>query len=142
WHAIGAQMTRPHQLGLLADALGRANEVQEGLWLLEQALAEVRATREEYYEAELYRLQGELLLKLDRPELTRAESALRKSLEVARRQGAKSWELRTAMSLLRLARNTGRGDEARHTLRDVYAWFTEGFDTPDLREAKALLAAT
>lgn len=140
WHAMGAQITRPHQLGLLADALGRANQVQKGLMLLEEALDEARATGEEYYEAELYRLKGELLLKLDQSALTKAESGFRQSLEVARRQGAKSWELRTAMSLMRLERGRGPSEESRRMLADIYGRFTEGFDTPDLRDAKTLLA--
>ncbi len=97
------------------------------------------STREEYYEAELYRLKGALLLALTCPQEASAEVAFMKSLEVARRQSAKSWELRTAMSLYRLKRKQGNPESACETLESVYGWFTEGFDTPDLKDAKTLL---
>jgi predicted ATPase len=92
-------------------------------------------TDERLWEAELYRLKGELL----RAQGDEAEASLLKAVEVARRQGAKSWELRATVSLCRLWRDRGRVDEARHMLAEIYAWFTEGFDTVDLKEAKALL---
>jgi predicted ATPase len=137
--AIGAQATRPHQLGLLAEALARANRADEGLAVLSDALAEVRSTREEYYEAELHRLRGELFLIQPRPNEDRAAAAFLQSLEVARHQHAKSWELRAATSLFRLKLKQGSSEQARQTLASIYGWFTEGFDTPDLQDAEALL---
>jgi predicted ATPase len=87
----------------------------------------------------LYRLKGELLQQLDHPEVTEAETCLRQAIEIARRQDGKMIELRATMSLARLLRDTGRRDEARAMLADIYGWFTEGFDTADLKDAKALL---
>lgn len=140
YQAMGAQATRPHQLGLLADALGRAGRVPDALSVLDQAVAEVRGTQEEYYEAELYRIRGELLLLQIRPDEEAAEAAYLKSLDVARRQAAKSWELRAATSLFRLKGKHAAGEPARQELAAVYNWFTEGFDSPDLDDARALLA--
>jgi predicted ATPase len=97
----------------------------------------VEETHERYYEAELNRVRGELLLM--QGDDAAAEASLQRAIEVARRQEAKSWELRATTSLARLWRKQGRTDEARVALRQVYGWFTEGFDTPNLREAKALL---
>jgi predicted ATPase len=97
----------------------------------------VEETDERHWEAELYRLKGELLLT--QGDKTEAEASFHKAIEVARRQQAKSWELRATVSLCRLWRKQGRVDEARQTLAEIYGWFTEGFDTPDLQEAKALL---
>ncbi|MBI3330144.1 MAG: hypothetical protein HYZ81_25980 [Nitrospinae bacterium] len=110
-----------------------------------EALAAVHKTRARYCEAELYRLKGELLQQqtvgagLKPAPTEEAETCFRQALDVARRQGAKSLELRAAMSLSRLWQCQGRRDEARQLLAEVYGWFTEGFDTPDLQEAKALL---
>lgn len=137
--ALGAAVTGTHQHGLLADALGNCRRVEEGLDTISQGLDEAARTGEEYYEAELHRLKGELLLKLTAPDEAAAEQAYLNSLEVARRQGARSWELRAAMSLYRLKRRQGDEAQARTALLDVYKWFTEGFDTPDLRDAKMLL---
>jgi predicted ATPase len=139
WRTLGAQSTRPHQLGLLADALGRSGRAEEGLTVLDLALAEVRTTNEEYYEAELHRLRGELLLHQSQRGEEGAEAAFLQGLDVARRQGARSWELRSASSLFRL-KLARRGDsKARSSLAKVYGSFTEGFETPDLRDARALL---
>jgi predicted ATPase len=112
-----------------------------------QALAEARAlvdkTGERFWEAELHRLEGELTLQCTRPSLERsfpeAEASFRKALEVARRQEAKSLELRAAISLARLWQQQDKRAEARQLLAEIYNWFTEGFDTTDLQEAKALL---
>jgi predicted ATPase len=93
-----------------------------------------------YYEAELHRLEGELRLRCDAADEQRAEASFRRALEIARAQKAKSWELRAATSLARLWGERGRRTEARDLLAPVYAWFTEGFDTADLKDAKALLA--
>jgi predicted ATPase len=99
----------------------------------------VPSTREEYYEAELHRLRGELFLIQPRPNEDRAAAAFLQSLEVARHQHAKSWELRAATSLFRLKLKQGSSEQARQTLASIYGWFTEGFDTPDLQDAEALL---
>ena len=140
WHAIGAQVTRPHQLGVLADALAGAHRPEEGLKVLEEAVCEVRKTNERYYEPELYRLTGELLLQSAAANEEQASAAFLRSLECARSLGAKSWELRAAISLARLRVKQGKREQARVALANVYEWFTEGFDTPDLRDAKILLA--
>ncbi len=139
WRTLGAQSTRPHQLGLLADALGRSGRAEEGLSVLDQALAEVRTTNEEYYEAELHRLRGELLLRHAQRDEDAAEAAFMQSLDVARRQGAKSWELRSATSLLRLKSARRADSKARSSLTKVYGSFTEGFETQDLKDARTLL---
>jgi predicted ATPase len=96
-------------------------------------------TEERYYEAELHRLRGELLLMRSDADREGAERCFRKAIDIARRQRAKSWELRATTSLARLLRDTDRRDEARSMLAEIYNWFTEGFDTRDLKEAKTLL---
>jgi GNAT superfamily N-acetyltransferase len=105
--------------------------------VLAEALAQVKETDERYYEAELRRLKGELLLM--QGDEAEAEESLHRAVEVARRQQAKSWELRATMGLCRLWQQQGRMDEARQMLAEIYGWFTEGFDTLDLKEARALL---
>jgi predicted ATPase len=149
WQAMGSQ-TRVHMTydaALMASVYGQMERPEEGLSVLTEALAHAHTTGERFYEAELHRLQGELLLQsggrapnsgvstLDED----AEACFRQALTVARRQEAKSLELRAAMSLSRLWQQEGKGDEARALLAPIYGWFTEGFDTADLREAKALL---
>jgi predicted ATPase len=104
---------------------------------LAEALALVEQTDERYYEAELYRLKGELLLL--QGDDAEAEASLEKAIQVAQRQQAKSWELRATVSLARLWQEQGRADEARQMLAEIYGWFTEGFDTLDPKEARALL---
>lgn len=121
----------------IARAEAAAGNSEEGLTTIVQALAFVDETNERFLEAELYRLQGELLLMQGRQ--ADAEASLRQAIEVARRQQAKSWELRAATSLARLWQMHGKRDEARQALAQIYGWFTEGFDTPDLQEARALL---
>ena len=119
--------------------------IDEGLDLLAEALDFVEKTGERYYEAEVRRLRGELLLlQGDFPSSSRgdeveAEADYRTAIEVARRQSAKSLELRATVSLSRLLQRQGKREEAREMLAEIYGWFTEGFDTRDLREAKALL---
>ena len=144
WQAMGAGMQRPHLLALLAEAYGSAGQAEEGLDVLAEALTFVQSSDERYYEAELYRLKGELLLIQGNEaeaetSFHQAESCFQHAIEVARRQQAKSWELRATVSLCRLWQKQGRVDEARQMLAEIYGWFTEGFDTPDLQEAKALL---
>ena len=126
-------------LGLLAEAYGRAGQVEEGLRALDEALEAMQTTEESFYEAEVYRLKGELLLQQSAEHQGEAEESLQQALTVARRQQAKSLELRAAMSLGRLWQHQGKIEHAHQLLTGVYSWFTEGFDTADLQEAKALL---
>jgi len=126
-------------LGLLAEACGRAGQVEAGLGALHEALEAMQTTEERLYEAEVYRLRGELLLQQSAAQQGEAEASLQQALAVARRQQAKSLELRAAMSLSRLWQQQGKRVEAYELLAPVYGWFTEGFDTADLQEAMALL---
>jgi predicted ATPase len=137
WQAMDTMMYRPWGLAELAAAYGKAGQVAHGLSVLAEALELMEKTGERFYEAESYRIKGELLLM--QHEETEAEVSFRKAIEVARRQQAKSWELRAAMSLSRLWQKQGKREEARELLSEIYAWFTEGFDTSDLKDAKALL---
>jgi predicted ATPase len=144
YQATGVRFTLTELLGSLAEAHGMAGDGEKGLEYLTQALAMVEKGGERYYEAELYRLKGELLLRKagpnDRAAMEEeAAACFRQSLAVARKQAARSFELRTAVSLGRLLKKQGKGREARMLLEDIYGWFTEGFDTPDLKEAKELI---
>jgi predicted ATPase len=113
-----------------------AGQTSVGLELIEKALEQVSRTGERVWEAELHRLKGELLLTESWNKRREAEQCFRKAVEIAQGLHAKSWELRATMSLARLL---AKGDEARAMLGEIYNWFTEGFDTPDLKDAKALL---
>jgi predicted ATPase len=126
---------------MLAEAYGKAGQAEEGLRLLAEALAHVDSTEERFYEAEVYWLKGELLLRQAIPDEAQAETCLHQALDIARHQQAKSWELRAAVSLSRLWQRQGKRAEARRLLAEVYGWFTEGFDTADLQEARTLLDA-
>jgi class 3 adenylate cyclase len=126
-------------LGLLAEACGRAGQVEEGLRALHEALEAMQTTEERLYAAEVYRLRGELLRQQSAAQPGEAEASFHQALTVARRQEAKSWELRAAMSLARLWQQQGKRAEAHALLAPIYGWFTEGFNTADLQEAKALL---
>jgi len=154
WRATGGELAVPTWLALLAEAYGKAGRPEAGLTALTEALALVDNSGECWHEAELYRLQGELLRQsgvrgsgspVSTPDSGRwtpdtdAEVCFRQAFEVARRQQAKSWELRAAMSLARLWQQQGKRAEAHQRLAEVYGWFTEGFDTADLQEAKVLL---
>jgi predicted ATPase len=112
---------------------------EEGLTLLAEALALTNDREERRWEAELYRLKGEILLVHAAAHHAEAETCFRQALDVARHQQAKSWELRAAMSLAHLWQQQGKHTEARELLAPIYSWFPEGFDTADLQEAKALL---
>ncbi len=140
WDATGSVTYKTYHLGLLAEVLAGQGRVEESARLLNEALALAGQTGEGLYEAELYRLRGELRLRGTGGPAA-AEKDFRRALDLARRQEAKSLELRAAMSLTRLDRQLGRPDEARAALAEVYGRFTEGFDTPDLCEAKELLDA-
>ena len=135
----GAEVFRPYYLAFLAEAHGKVGQAEEGLTVLAQALAAVHKTGERLYEAELYRLKGELLLVRSAENSEEAEAYFQQTLLVARHQQAKSLELRGAMSLSRLWQHQGKRAAAYDLLAPVYSWFTEGFDTADLQEAKALL---
>jgi predicted ATPase len=139
--AIGQRVARPRWLTLLAEAAGYAGQVEEGLRVLAEALAAFEASGQGDWLAEAYRLQGEFLLRQAVPDASQAEASFQQALALARRQQAKSWELRAAMSLSRLWQQQGKRQEAHDLLAPVYHWFTEGFDTADLQEAKALLDA-
>jgi predicted ATPase len=139
--AAGSELLGSHWLALLVEAYRNAGQSEEGVHLLAEALALVRKHGERYYEAELYRLKGKLLQCASVTNQREAEACFQRALARARRQQAKSWELRAAMSLSRLWQQQGKQDEARELLAPIYGWFTEGFDTADLQEAKALLEA-
>jgi predicted ATPase len=139
FRAAGHEWGNSHHLVALAHALGNVGQVDEGLAVAAEAEAFVARTGERFAEAEVFRVKGDLLLAHPTPDPARAEAAFREALEVASRQSARSWELRATTSLARLLRDEGRRDEARALLQPIYDWFTEGFDTPDLKDAKALL---
>jgi adenylate cyclase len=124
---------------LLAEAYRRIGQTAEALNVITDALTRAHQTECRYYEAELYRLKGELLLTLSAADEQQAEACFQIALKVARGQSARSLELRAAMSLCRLWQRQGKTAEARQLLAEIYGWFTEGFDTADLKEAKALL---
>jgi predicted ATPase len=139
YRATGAELECSHWLALLAEAYRSIGQPEEGLHLIAEALDHVEQTSIVYYEPELHRLHGELRLSLNPADKQRAEASFIRALEIARNQQAKSWELRGAMSLARLWGEQGNRAEARNLLAPVYGWFTEGFDTADLKDAKALL---
>jgi predicted ATPase len=141
WRAPGSELNRPWLLALLAEAYGQAGQAEAGLAVLAEALTLVDKTDERWYEAELYRLKGEILLGRSAEHHAEVETCLHQALAIAHRQQAKSWELRVATSLSRLWQRQGKRTEAYDLLAPVYGWFTEGFDTADLQEAKALLEA-
>jgi predicted ATPase len=139
--ATGQELARPHCLMLLAEAAGHSGQMAEGLGLLAEARTALEASARGDLLAEAHRLQGELLQRQDVPDAAQAEVCFQQALAIARRQQAKSWELRAATSLARLWQRQGKRAEARELLAPVYGWFTEGFDTADLQEARALLDA-
>jgi predicted ATPase len=123
----------------VAEVCRKAGQPTEGLTALSEALALVDKNGQRYYEAELYRLKADLLLGQATPDAAQAEACFQQALDVACRQQAKSWELRAAMSLSRLWQCQGKSEQACQILAEVYGWFTEGFETADLQEAKSLL---
>jgi TOMM system kinase/cyclase fusion protein len=139
WQAMGEALYQPRFRALLAEIYGNVGQPEAGLSMLADVLADVHSTGLCYCEAELYRLKGELLLQQAAERGGEAEACFRQALDVARRQEAKLLELRAAMSLSRLWQHQGKPDAAHHLLAEIYGWFTEGFDTADLQEAKALL---
>jgi predicted ATPase/class 3 adenylate cyclase len=139
YQATGAQSFRPYHLALLAERFRAAEQTDEELVAVAEALTWVDKNNEYFYEAELYRLKGELLLKRDDSNIAEAQSCFDRAIEIARNQSAKTFQLRATMSLARLLAKQGQRVEARTMLADIYDWFTEGFDTADLKDAKALL---
>jgi predicted ATPase len=137
YESMGVRYFLPGRMLFLAEAQAKVGQPKQGLDTLDQALTVVEETGERYWESELHRLRAELLLM--QGDEAEAEASCHKAIEVARRQSARSWELRATTSLARLWQARGKIGKAREMLAATYDWFTEGFDTPDLREAKALL---
>jgi predicted ATPase len=141
WRTTGARLWLPIFLALEAEGHLKAGRDQAALHSIEQALATSDETGERWAIAEILRVKANLLLTTGRGKAEEVEEALIESLEIARQQQAKSWELRSATSLARLWRDQRKPQQARELLAPVYGWFTEGFDARDLKEAKALLDA-
>ncbi len=139
YRAQGAVLTCPFMLAMLAESHGQCGEIEDGLDAVAEALDLAHTYSEGWWEADLYRLRAELRLQRDEPDVSQAAADLQQALTVARNQEAKSLELRAATSLARLLQQQGNAAEARGLLAPLYDWFTEGFDTADLQEAKALL---
>jgi predicted ATPase len=137
--ATGTRVTAPLFLTLLAEALALAGKIEEGLAALDDALAKAAVSGVKGSNTEIHRLRGELTGRLAHPDPAKAEDSFRTALAIAREEGTRGYELRAATSLTRLWREQGRRGEARDLLTPVYGWFTEGFDTADLKDAKALL---
>ena len=139
YQSTGATLYRPQHLSYLASAYAEVSQFEEAWRCISEAMTAVETTKESWYEAEVNRVAGALALTMPEPDEAKAETYFERALAVARQQQAKSWELRAAMSMARLWRDQGKREEARELLAPVYGWFTEGFDTLDLKEAKALL---
>jgi predicted ATPase len=139
WRATGANGSLPYYYTILAEVYARKGKSKESMQWLDEAHTLVERTDDHWWEAEVHRLRGVLLLQVSMSPQSEAESWLRRALDVAHRQQAKSLELRAATSLARLWFDQGRHAEARDLLAPVYGWFAEGFDTLDLKEARALL---
>lgn len=139
WETTGAELGRPCHLALLAEVYGKWGQNKEGLDIIEGALAAIDMTKERWYEAEICRLRGELILALSQENQFEAETCFRRAIDIARQQGARSWELRAVMSLSHLLQRQGKKEEALKVLSTIYSQFTEGFDTGDLKDARALI---
>ena len=129
----------PTRLSYLAKAYADLDQFDEASRYIGEAMTAVETTKERWWEADIYRMAGEIALLSGEPDAVKAEAHFERALAVARQQQAKSWELRGAMSLARLWRDQGKVHQARELLAPVYGWFKEGFDTRDLKDAKALL---
>jgi class 3 adenylate cyclase/predicted ATPase len=139
WRSTGATVWLPIFLIGLATAHAVLNQFDDASRCVDEALTTIERTNERWYEAEVNRVAGEIVLKVARPDAGKAHAYFERALATARKQGARSWELRAAMSMARLWRDQGKREAARDLLAPVYGWFTEGFDTLDLKEAKAFL---
>jgi predicted ATPase len=137
----GTKLGQAPVLAQLAEAYWRTGQTAAGLQALTEALAVMDTTSERWWAAETYRLRGELLLQQGVPDVSGAETCFQHALDIARQQHAKSWELRAATSLVRLWQGQDKRAEAHALLAPIYGWFTEGFDTADLQEARGLLDA-
>jgi predicted ATPase len=137
--ATGHRAGRTMYCSLFAEAYGRIGQFNEGWKMLSEALDSAEQSGQRYYEAETYRLKGELHLLEPMPDVEQAEASFQRALDIARQQQAKTWELRSATSLARLWADQGERRKGRDLLAPVYGWFTEGFDTADLKDARALL---
>ena len=141
FRATGAELRVPTYLALLCDAYTQTARFDDAQRVLDEALAVVEKNDDRCHEAELYRLGGELLLVSSPDQVAAAENFFATAIETARRQRSRAWELRATMSLARLLKRQGRCDEARNVLSSVYCTYSEGFTTPDLVEAAAMLEA-
>ena len=137
--STGIKAQLPFYLSFLASAHAHLGQLDDAWRCIDEAIAAVEATGERWFEAEVNRIAGEIARKSPEADTAKAEKYFEQALAIARQQQAKSWELRAAMSLARLWRDQGKAQQARELLAPVYGWFTEGFDTRDLKEAKALL---
>jgi class 3 adenylate cyclase/predicted ATPase len=137
--STGATLYEPYYLSYLAMAYTELGQLDDAWRCIDDAIDKVERSKEKWCEAEVHRIAGEIVLKSPQPEAAKGEAYFERALSIARQQQAKSWELRAAMSLARLWRDQGKVQQAREVLASVYGWFTEGFDTRDLKEAKALL---
>ena len=135
----GSMCWLPLHLSHLAKAYSELGQIDDAQSCIREATISIETTNERWSEAEVHRIAGAIALKTPEQDVGKAQTHFERALSVARQQQAKSWELRAAMSMARLWRDQGKRDEARDLLAPVYGWFTEGFDTLDLKEAKALL---
>ena len=138
WRSTGSTLWLPWYLSNLARAYTELGQFDNASHCIGEAMTTIQTTKERWSEAEVHRIAGEIALKSPGPDVAKAEAYFQRALSVARQQQAKSWELRAAMSMGRLWRDQGKVQQARELLAPVYGWFTEGFDTSDLKEAKAL----
>jgi predicted ATPase len=139
YRSTGATIYLPFVMSYLAKAHSRLEQHDKALDVIDRAIAMAQRTKEQWCEAELYRIKGKLVLRSGN--IAEVEPQFERALEIARRQQARSWELRATTSMARLWRDQGKRDEARDLLAPVYNWFIEGFDTDDLKKAKVLLDA-
>jgi len=135
---MGAEFHRTHWLAWLAEAYVKSGQTKEGLVTIAEAFDTLEKKGERYCESELHRIKGELLLQQGIEEVE-VKVCYRQAIDIAREQSAKSLELRATISMARLLKKMGNPGEARHLLAEIFGWFTEGLETPDLKEAKALL---
>jgi predicted ATPase len=138
--STGSTIFLPEWLSFFATAYADLGKLDDAWRCIDEAMIAVERTKESWYEAEIQRTAGEIALRSPQPDRLKAEAHFERALVVAREQQAKAWQLRTTMSMARLWRDQGKNDAARELLAPVYGWFTEGFDTLDLKEAKVLLA--